>query len=111
MGTAAEAVVAGAAAEADPRQPAGPPIDPSPPRVRALAVVSLIVGTAGAVVAVHLSTPGGHTPGTAWPPVWSVTVAADAGRYLVARPGTARDRKSTRLNSSHSAKSRMPSSA
>ena len=52
--------------------------------------MSLVAGTAWAVVAVHLSAPGGHTPGAARPPVWSVTAAADVGRYLAARPGTAR---------------------
>ena len=56
--------MAGAAAGADPRQLTGPPIDLSPPLVHVLAVVSLVEGAAGAVVAVCLSAPGGPMPGT-----------------------------------------------
>ena len=41
----------------------------------------------------------------------SLGTAAATGDRLVKLAGTGRDRKSTRLNSSHSAKSRMPSSA
>ena len=62
----------------------------------------------------------GGLPGTAWEMDDRFTafttrrmlvLGLDGGKFMVRIEPTDRDRKSTRLNSSHSAKSRMPSSA
>ena len=52
----------------------------------------------------------GDTQGNLWG-TFGVDLTKNTGRVRVTRTEAVLDRKSTRLNSSHSAKTRMPSSA
>ena len=96
-------------------------------RAGPITAAAVIAAVAGAVryaatrdTPVYANLPGSPVRGAGVPSrgIWRMVTGATEGpapprrdRHVLARPEAIEDRKSTRLNSSHSQQSRMPSSA